>query len=75
MMTASLLRAEGMAPGWLGEMRAVLLTAGVLWSAWLGARLIRVGAGGTAVKGLAWLVWLTPVSLIAGNWIFVFYIW
>ena len=83
MMTATHLRAEGMAPSWLAEIRAALLTVGVLWSAWLGAQLItaRVGFRMTAasdhaaVSGLAWLTWMLPVALIAGSWIFVFYIW
>jgi hypothetical protein len=36
MMTVSHLRAEGIAPGWLPALRAVLLTIGVVWSALAG---------------------------------------
>lgn len=76
MMTATHLRAEGLAPDWLPGLRAALLTAGVAWSAWLGWRLIaKVGAGGTAPKLLAALVWLLPPALIAANWRLVFYVW
>jgi hypothetical protein len=75
MMTATHLRAEGAALDWLPGLRAALLAVGVAWSAWLGFGLLKVGAGGTATKTLAGLVWLVPLALVAADWWLVFYFW
>lgn len=76
MMTATHLRAEGVALGWLPGLRAALIVAGVAWSAWLGMRLIqKVGAGGTARKALAAVLWLVPAVLVAADWFLVFFVW
>ena len=76
MMTATHLRSEGVSLGWLPSLRAALLSLGALWSAWLGARLIqKVGAGNTAAKLAAGLLWLLPIALVAANWRLVFFVW
>lgn len=76
MMTVTHLRAEGAPLAWLPGVRALLLAVGVGWSAWLGWRLIvKVGAGGTAGKALAGLVWLLPLAACAASWWLVFFVW
>jgi hypothetical protein len=45
MMTATHFRAEGISLAWLPGLRTVLLAVGIFWSAYLGAQLIKVGAG------------------------------
>jgi hypothetical protein len=82
MMTATHLRAEGASLGWLADLRGALLTVAVLWSAWLGFRLIKVSRGdmkypawGTARSIAAFAIWLLPVILVAANWRLVFFVW
>lgn len=75
MMTATHLRAEGLALGWLTHARAALLTAGVAWSAYLGLRLVTTGSAGTAAKSLAGALWLLPLALIAADWRLVLFVW
>ncbi|MFH1869845.1 MAG: 4Fe-4S binding protein [Pseudomonadota bacterium] len=75
MMSATHLRAEGVALGWLPGLRAVLLALGVAWSLWLGLRLIRVGAGAPAARRLAGLIWLLPLGAVGSTWILSFYVW
>jgi hypothetical protein len=76
MMTATHLRAEGFALPWLSGLRAALLALGAVWSGWLGVRLIgKVGAGGTAGRGLACALWLVPPGLVTANWWLVFFVW
>ncbi|MDA8255506.1 MAG: 4Fe-4S binding protein [Betaproteobacteria bacterium] len=75
MMSATHLRAEGIYLGWLTPLRAALLVIGLSWSAWLGWQLLRVGAGDTAVRLLAGLLWLLPLAAIGGTWILAFYVW
>lgn len=87
MMSATHLRAEGIALGWLPALRGGLLALGIVWSAWLGWQLMRVGAGSlcvpgiplrgqaTAARALAGLVWLLPLGAIGSTWILSFYVW
>ncbi len=75
MMSATHLRAEGVALGWLPGLRAVLLALGEAWSLWLGLRLIRVGAGAPAARRLAGLIWLLPLGAVGSSWILVFFVW
>jgi hypothetical protein len=75
MMTATHLRAEGIPLAWLPGLRAVLLAAGALWSAYLGWRLIKTGTAATAAKFLSGLIWLLPQAVIASAWILTFFIW
>ena len=75
MMTATHLRSEGIALGWLPYVRAALLALGCTWSLWLGARLL-AAAGAAWPRLLAALVaWLVPVGSVTATWICVFYVW
>lgn len=85
MMSATHLRAEGVALGWLPGLRAALLALGLLWSLWLGLRLIWAGTGSrclpgiplrgqvTAAKSLAALIWLLPLAAVGSIWTRVFF--
>ena len=75
MMTVSQLRAEGIVLPWLPALRGVLLGLGLLWSAWLGLRLLRSAAPSPIRLGAAFLVWLMPLALAGSTWVLVFYVW
>lgn len=75
MMTVSQLRAEGIVLPWLPALRGVLLGLGLLWSAWLGLRLLRGAAPGPIRLSAAFLVWLAPLALVGCTWVLVFYVW
>jgi len=73
MMSATHLRAEGVALGWLPGLRAMLLAVGVLWSLMLGTRLIGTGAAALPAKSLATLIWLLPLVAVGSTWFRVFF--
>ena len=75
MMSANHLRAEGVPLGWLPAARAVILAAGILWSAWLAARLIFGRAPNRTRALMALPLMALPLSAIAGTWIEMFYVW
>lgn len=68
MMSATHLRAEGVALGWLPGLRAVLLAIGIAWSLVLGIRLIRGGTGSAPAGALAGLIWLLPLAVVGASW-------
>lgn len=73
MMTATHLRAEGAPLGWLPATRGALLALGLLWSGWLGLRLVfdRAPNARQAVAALPGLV--LPLAAIGAAWSLVFY--
>jgi hypothetical protein len=76
MMTATHMRAEGLALPWLPGLRAALLGVGVLWSGWLGWQLIaRFGTAATGRKLAAGMLWLVPIALLAANWRLILFVW
>ena len=82
MMSATHLRAEGIALGWLPGLRAALLALGLAWSAWLGWQLVKVpngthraGAGETAARRVASLLWLLPLAAVGASWWLTFFVW
>jgi len=75
MMTVSQLRAEGIVLPWLGALRGALLALGLLWSAWLGLRLLRRAAPGKARLVAAFLIWLAALAAVGATWVLVFYVW
>ncbi len=68
MMTLTQLRAEGIVPAWTGPARIVMLGAGAIWSAWLGARLVASFATPAARRIAAWLCYLVPVAMTVSVW-------
>ena len=75
MMSATHLRAEGIALDWLTPLRAALLVVALGWSAWLGWQLVKVGADGTAARAIAMLLWLLPLTLVGASWWLTFFVW
>ena len=75
MMSATHLRAEGIALDWLTPLRAALLVAALGWSAWLGWKLIIVGAAGTAAHAITMLLWLLPLTAVGASWWLTFFVW
>ncbi|MFO1332236.1 MAG: 4Fe-4S binding protein [Rubrivivax sp.] len=73
MLTLTQLRAEGIAPPWIGVARMVLLGAAAAWSAWLGARLVAMHAAAPARRAAAWLAFMLPVALSVWNWVVFFF--
>lgn len=63
--TALYLRGEGAHLDWLPGLRAALLALAVGWSGALGARRLKLGAGGAASQTAALLLWLIPLALAA----------
>ena len=75
MMTVSQLRAEGILLPWLPVLRGALLALGLLWSGWLGLRLLGSAAPGNVRLAAAFVVWLAPLAAVGTTWILVFYVW
>lgn len=82
MMSATHLRAEGIALDWLTPLRAALLVVALGWSAWLGWQLVKVpngthraGAGATAARAIAMLLWLLPLAAVGASWWLTFFVW
>lgn len=76
MDTALYLRGEGANLDWLPGLRASLLTLVVGSALWLGWRTIEnVGAGRTASKAVASLLWLVPPALVAIHGWLMFFHW
>ncbi len=75
MMSATHLRAEGIYLGWLTPLRAALVAIGLSWSAWLGWQLIKLGAGETASRRAAMLLWLLPLTAVGTAWWLTFFVW
>lgn len=75
MMTVTHLRAEGLPLGWLPVARGLLLTTGVAWSGWLGARLLFDRAPGPRQAALALPGMLLPPAAVAAAWILMFFVW
>lgn len=75
MMTANHLRAEGVPLGWLPAARGALLAAGLLWSAWLGARLLFDRAPGRLRAALALPGIALPLAAVGTAWSLVFFVW
>ena len=75
MMTATHLRAEGAPLGWLPAARGALLAVGILWSGWLGARLLFDRAPGPRQAALALPGLALPLAAVGAAWILVFFVW
>ncbi|MCF8151380.1 MAG: 4Fe-4S binding protein [Burkholderiaceae bacterium] len=78
MLTLGQLRTEAITLPGLDILRGALLALGLLWSAWLGLRLLRNAAPGSAGNArliAAFMVWLVPLVAVGSSWILVFYVW
>ena len=68
-------RAEGAPLGWLPAARGALLAVGILWSGWLGMRLIFDRAPNLQRAVLALPGLSLALSVAAAAWILVFWLW
>ena len=75
MMTATHLRAEGAPLGWLAVARGALLASGLLWSGWLGMRLLFDRAPGPRHAALALPFLALPLAAVGTAWSLTFYVW
>jgi len=75
MMTATHLRAEGAPLGWLPAARGALLAVGIIWSGWLGARLLFARAPSVGRAALALPGMLPPLVAVGAMWHLVFFVW
>lgn len=75
MTTVSLLATEGALLGRVPLARDALLGGALVWSLWLGARLIVAARPGAARCALALLCWQLPATTISLAWVLVFHVW
>lgn len=75
MLTVTQLRGERIVIEGIGMVRALLLAAGVGWSAWLGARIVWRANAGAAARSLASALYAIPLALVASSWYLVFWRW
>jgi hypothetical protein len=69
MTTMTLLRAEGITPGWVGPLRGVLLAAGIAWSGWLGGRQLAAAPVSAARRLLAGLCLAAALAAVGATWV------
>lgn len=72
MLTLSQLRAEGIVFSWIGLARTLVLSGGLIGSAWLGLRLISQQTPSMARRLAAGLSFAVPLMLVGASWVYVF---
>jgi hypothetical protein len=72
MMTLTQLRAEGWLPPGIGFIRACIVSGALLWSAWLGARIIARSGAAAYRRMLAFMLYLVPLAVTGSTWYLVF---
>lgn len=75
MMTLTQLRAEGWTPPGVGVARALIVAGALLWSAWLGARIVARSSAGAYRRAAALGLYLVPLFVAGGNWYLMFRAW
>jgi hypothetical protein len=75
MLTLTQLRNEHIVLPYVGALRAALLAAGVLWSAWLGARLVLRSDATFISRALALSLYAAALALPAATWYVVLWRW
>ena len=73
--TATHLRAEGVPLGWLPVARGVLLAVGIIWSGWLGMRLLFDRAPNARQAAMALPGLVLPLAAVGAAWIHMFFVW
>ncbi|MBI4693371.1 MAG: hypothetical protein HY749_05060 [Gammaproteobacteria bacterium] len=74
-ITLGHLRAEGWLSAGIDTWRAALLGGGVLWSVWLGARIVAGSPAPALRRAAAFACYLAPVALAASSWLTMFRRW
>ncbi len=75
MTTVTQLRAEGWLPPGVGALRAVLLGGAIVWSIWLGMRIVARSPDAPARRAAAGALYLVPVTLFACTWYLMYVAW
>ena len=75
MLTLSHLKAEHLPLGWVGGMRAGLLTLGVGSVLWLALRLVVQAQAGWLRRSLAFTALVLPAAIMLKVWHTVFFVW
>ena len=75
MLTLTQLRNEHLVLPFASALRAAVLAAGVLWSAWLGARIVSRSDATIAARALALLLYAATLALPAVTWYFILWRW
>ncbi|MCD6674827.1 MAG: 4Fe-4S binding protein [Burkholderiaceae bacterium] len=75
MTTTTQLRAEGWLPAGVDLLRALLLGGAVLWSVWLGLRIVARSPAAFARRAAASLLYLVPVAVFGGTWYLMYFVW
>ncbi len=75
MMTLTQLRAEGRTPPGVGIARALLIAGALLWSAWLGARIVARSPAAAGRRTAALGLYLVPLLVTGADWYLMFRVW
>ncbi|MCC7461266.1 MAG: 4Fe-4S binding protein [Gammaproteobacteria bacterium] len=75
MLTLTQLRAEGWTPPGVGIARALIVAGALLWSAWLGARIVVRSPAAPYRRIAALLLYLVPLSVAGTDWYLMFRLW
>ncbi len=73
--TVTMLRAEGVALGYVGFLRGALLAASAAWSIWLGWRIAGQWSGSTLRRLATSFFVAGAASVGAGSWALFFWVW
>jgi hypothetical protein len=73
MLTVTQLRNDHIVLPYIGAFRALLIAAGVTWSAWLGARIVMSSDAARWARSVALLLYATALALPAGTWYLIFW--
>jgi hypothetical protein len=75
MTTLTQLRAEGWLPPGVPVLRTLILAGALVWSGWLGARLLARSGVALHRRMAALMLYLVPLSIATANWHLLFEVW
>jgi polyferredoxin len=75
MTTLTQLRAEGWLPPGVPVLRTLILAGALVWSGWLGARLVARSGAALHRRMAALVLYLVPLSIATANWHLLFEVW
>ena len=75
MTTLNQLRAEGWLPPGVAVARALLLGGAIVWSAWLGLRIVARSPASAPRRVAAIALYLLPVAIGASSWALMYVVW
>lgn len=75
MVTVTQLRAEGWLPAGVDVFRGLLLGGAIVWSVWLGLRIVARSPVATGRRAAAAALYLVPVAIAASSWYQMYLAW